>query len=80
MPCQIPKELYYVAFGVNYRNVYDTDNNFIGEHTGWSSRPTAVTTGHIQINTPEGDKWVRGKAIYVEGMGIKMTEYIVERE
>ena len=79
MPCQLPKNLYNVVPRICvYRNVYDRHNKFIGTYTGYSSRPTATSDGHIQMSTPEGSLWIRGEGIYLEGMGIKLvTEIIV---
>ena len=52
MPCQLPKNLYNVVPRICvYRNVYDRHNKFIGTYTGYSSRPTATSDGHIQIST-----------------------------
>jgi hypothetical protein len=80
MPCPTPKNLYNTIPKICiYRNIYDKNNKFIGTYTGWSSRPTANSDGHIEISTPEGNLWVRGEAIYIEGMGIKLvTDLIVD--
>ena len=74
-----PRELCYITTGVSNRNIYDKDNNWIGEYTGFSSAPTTSSTGHIEINTPDGKFWVSGKGVYIEGMGIKITEDICFR-
>ncbi len=80
MPCQLPKNLYNVVPRLCvYRNIYDKHNNKVGTYTGFSSKPTARSDGHIEISTPEGNLWISGEAIYIEGMGIKLvSDMIVE--
>ncbi len=78
MSCQLPKNLYNALPRICiYRNVYDKHNNQIGIYTGFSARPTATSDGHIQILTPEGNLWIRGEGIYIEGMGIKLTKDVI---
>lgn len=78
MPCQLPKNLYNAVPRLCvYRNIYDKHNNMIGIYTGFSSRPTATSNGHIEISTPEGNLWISGEAIYIEGMGIKLVSDMI---
>ena len=50
MPCPTPKNLYNTIPKICiYRNIYDKNNKFIGTYTGWSSRPTANSDGHIEM-------------------------------
>ena len=78
MPCQLPKNLdNAVPRLCVYRNIYDKHNNMIGTYTGFSSRPTATSNGHIEISTPEGNLWISGEAIYIEGMGIKLVSDMI---
>lgn len=64
------KELYYWNVPVGTK-VYDKNNDFIGTKGEFSSRPTATSTGHIEIHHFEkGTSWINGKAIYVVGMGL----------
>lgn len=78
MPCQLPKNLYNAVPRLCvYRNIYDKHNNMIGTYTGFSSRSTATSNGHIEISTPEGNLWISGEAIYIEGMGIKLVSDMI---
>ena len=78
MSCPIPQNLYNAVPRLCvYRNIYDKNNNFIGTYTGWAARPTANSNGHIEISTPEGNLWISGEAIYIEGMGIKLVSDIL---
>ena len=78
MPCQLPKNLYNAVPRLCvYRNIYDKNNNKIGTYTGFSSSPTATSNGHIEISTPEGNLWISGEAIYIEGMGIKLVSDMI---
>ena len=78
MPCQLPKNLYNAVPRLCvYRNIYDKHNNMIGTYTGFSSRPTATSNGQIEISTPEGNLWISGEAIYIEGMGIKLVSDMI---
>ena len=78
MPCQLPKNLYNAVPRLCvYRNIYDKHNNMIGTYTGFSSRSTATSSGHIEISTPEGNLWISGEAIYIEGMGIKLVSDMI---
>ena len=81
MSCPIPQNLYNAVPRLCvYRNIYDKNNNFIGTYTGWASRPTANSNGHIEISTPEGNLWISGGAIYIEGMGIKLVTDMIIRQ
>ncbi len=74
----LPKSLYNVVPRIcNYRSVYDKENNFIGTYTGFTSKPNGTSDGHIQISTLEGDFWIRGEGIYIEGMGIKLVSDMI---
>ncbi len=74
----LPKNLYNVVPRIcNYRSVYDKENNFIGTYTGFTSKPNGTSDGHIQISTLEGDFWIRGEGIYIEGMGIKLVSDMI---
>ena len=74
----LPQNLYNIVPRIcNSRSVYDKENNFIGMYTGFSSRPTATSDGHIEISTLEGNFWIRGEGVYIEGMGIKLVSDIL---
>ena len=78
MPCPMPQNLYNAVPRLwVYRNIYDKNNNFIGTYTGWASRPTASSNGHIEISTPEGNLCISGAAVYIEGMGIKLISDMI---
>ena len=78
MSCPIPQNLYNAVPRLCvYRNIYDKNNKLIGTYTGFSSRPTATSDGHIEISTLEGNFWIRGEGVYIEGMGIKLVSDIL---
>ena len=66
-----------IPVNCNSRNIYDKENIFIGVYNGFRSRPTTKSDGHIQITTPEGDFWIGGRGVYIEGMGIKLVTDIL---
>ena len=63
------KELYYWDVPVG-TPVYNQQNELLGYKTSYSSRPTATSSGHIEINHSNGTSWINGLAIYVIGMGL----------
>ena len=78
MPCPMPQNLYNAVPRLCvYRNIYDKCNNLIGTYTGFSARPTATSNGHIEVSTPEGNLWISGAAVYIEGMGIKLVSDMI---
>ena len=78
MPCPMPQNLYNAVPRLCvYRNIYDKNNKLIGTYTGFSSRPTATSAGHIEISTPGGNLWISGEAVYIEGMGIKLISDMI---
>ena len=81
MPPKIPKNLYNLyTWPCTNRKIYDKNNNFIGTYTGFSTSATATSDGHIEICTSEGkNMWIRGKGVYIEGIGIKLTSNLIIR-
>ena len=64
------KELYYWDVPVG-TPVYNQQNELLGHKTSYSARPTATSTGQIEINHSDGTtSWINGLAIYVIGMGL----------
>jgi len=55
--------------------IYDKDAFIIGYFTGYSTKPTANSTGSVQFEVSNGNTgWISGKAVYIVGMGLKMVE------
>tara|TARA_B000000441_G_C21529580_1_gene225239 strand:+ start:327 stop:569 length:243 start_codon:yes stop_codon:yes gene_type:complete len=78
MPCPMPQNLYNAVPRLCvYSNIYDKNNKLIGTYTGFSARPTATSNGHIEVSTPEGNLWISGEAVYIEGMGIKLISDMI---
>lgn len=55
--------------------IYDKDTSIIGYFTGYSTKPTANSTGSVQFEVANGNTgWISGKAVYIVGIGLKMVE------
>ena len=70
------KEIVYCVQSVKAGElIYDKDAAVIGYFTGYSTRPTANSTGSVEFEVGNGNTgWISGKAVYVVGMGVKMVE------
>jgi len=80
MPFQISKSVYYLATREGDK-VYDMNNNFIGLTSGYTAiAHNGVSEGKACLDTPTGCHWITGKGIFVEGMGIKLTEKYISTE
>ena len=59
--------------------IYDKNAAIIGYFTGYSTKPTAKSSGSIQYEVVNGNTgWVSGNAVYIEGFGVKFTEDYVD--
>lgn len=75
------KEIVYCVQSVKTGEpIYDCNSALIGYFTGYSTRPTANSTGSVEFEVANGNTgWISGKAVYVVGMGLKFVEnYVYE--
>jgi hypothetical protein len=55
--------------------IHDMKGNYIGSFTGFNTRPTANTNGAIECQYSDNESiWVRGKAVFIYGLGVKFVE------
>ena len=55
--------------------IHDIDGNYIGSFTGYNTRATAHTNGSIECKDSNNRSlWVRGKAVFIYGLGVKFIE------
>jgi hypothetical protein len=73
------KQLYYVIDDYKKDKVYDKDGNIIGKFTGYKSRPTYKSNGHIEVVKDNGECiWIESLSVNIPGLGVKCVEdYLV---
>tara|TARA_B110000977_G_scaffold167857_1_gene216704 strand:+ start:109 stop:348 length:240 start_codon:yes stop_codon:yes gene_type:complete len=55
--------------------IHDMDGNYIGSFTGYNTRGTFGTCGAIECHDSNNRSiWVRGKAVFIFGLGVKFVE------
>ena len=81
------KRLYYLASGlykhfedrddVKNIQVFSQDNEYLGNFTGFTSRPTYKSNGHMNIIKDNINYWIDGEGVYIPGFGIKMVSEVI---
>ena len=78
MPPLNSKEIYYLD-RTRGLSIIDVHNNIIGFHSGYAAiAHNGTSIGKVRIIDNNEGKWISGKAVRIQGMGIKFVEnYII---
>ena len=75
------KNIYYLTENMKENEpIYCKDGNLVGHYTGYSTRPTHLHEGTIQLSPAAifanqcSTMWVYGKAVYIPGFGFKFVD------
>lgn len=59
--------------------IYAPNNSYLGNFTGYTSRPTYKSNGHVCIQNEGYNLWIDGcaNALYIPGFGIKIINDLI---
>ena len=60
----VNENIYYVI-NKSGKKIFDTNDNYYGESTGYSLRPTYKSVGAIEIKNSNESYWIRGTVKYI---------------
>lgn len=79
----LPQEEHVMYYHIKHENVGDKfyeyingSYSFIGEYTGYATRPTHKSPGRIQLENSNSSKFIACKAMYCPDIGWVITEYL----